>query len=225
MSASIIPQLVKKDFMIHRQMILIFSLVSFATIGVLSFLYGRIPDRLLLNIALTLLLAPIYNGGFALLMKTTVFEKEKSTQPFIMSLPVTMREFTVAKLLVNLPVFGALWLLITGVAFFFSFVLGLFPLGTVPFMTMVFLGVFVAYIGILSVSLLFQSVGSTVSSVLFFELGTFAYLCGIAYLDPIARYVHGPNIVWNATAIIIVTIQLLIAALMIATTLLIQNKK
>jgi hypothetical protein len=54
---------------------------------------------------------------------------------------VTVRDFTLAKLLVNVPVFGALWLT-TAAAFSYAFGLGLLPLGAVPMMTMILLGVF-----------------------------------------------------------------------------------
>lgn len=225
MSHSIVPQLIRKDLRMTRRMILVFSLISLASIGVISLLHGRIPDWGLVNIAFMLLVAPAATCGIVLLMKTNVFEKEKSTQPFIMSLPVTVKEFTLAKLLVNLPVFGAIWLVVTAVAFYFCFGLGLFPSGTVPFITMVLLGVFVAYTGILSVSLLSQSLGITVLSIMIFELGTSAYLWVVVYLDPIANHVYGPNTVWNSTAVTIVTTQALIAISMIAATLLIQNRK
>lgn len=225
MSASIVPKLIKKDFLIMRKMILIFCLISLASIGVLSMLHGRIPNWVFVNIAFLLLLAPAATCGIVLLMKTNVFEKEKSTQPFIMSLPVTVKEFTIAKLLVNLPIFGVIWLVITGVAFYFSFGLSLFPPGTVPFITMVFLGVFVAYICILSASLLFQSLGITVLSIMIFEMGTSAYLWVIVFLDPIANYIYGPDIVWNSTAITIVMAQVLVAVSVISTTLFIQSKK
>jgi len=94
------------------------------------------------NIAFTWLLGPAATCGIVLLMKTIVFEKEKSTQLFIMSLPVTVKEFTLAKLGVNVPVFAAFWLMVSGVAFYFAFGMGLFPYGTVPFITILFLGVF-----------------------------------------------------------------------------------
>jgi hypothetical protein len=225
MSTSIIPQLVRKDFLIMRKTILIFSLISLSSIAILSILFGRIPNWALVNIAFMLLLAPAATCGIVLLMKTIVFEKEKSTQLFILSLPVTAKEFTKAKLLINLPVFGAFWLVVSAVAFYFAFGLGVFPQGTVPFITMVFLGVFVAYTCILSVSLLFQSMAITVISIMIFELGTSAYLWVIVFLDPIQNYVYGPNSVWNPTAITIVVTQTLVAIVTIVLTLHIQNKK
>jgi hypothetical protein len=90
---------------------------------------------------------------------------------------------------------------------------------------MVFLGVFVAYICILSVSLIFQSLSITVLSIMIFEMGTSAYLWIIAFLDPIASYVYGQDMVWNSTAITVVMMQVFVAISVITATLFIQNKK
>lgn len=225
MNSSIIPQLVRKDFLMMRKTIVIFCLVSLTAIGVTGLLVGRVPNWVLVNIAFILLLAPIATCGIVVLMKTIVAEKEKSTQLFIMSLPVTAKEFTLSKLLVNLPVFGTLWLAVSGVAFYFAVGLGLFPAGTVPFIIMILLGVLVAYVGILSVSFLFQSQSITILSICIFELGTVAYLWVIAFLDPIANHVYGPDMVWNLTAITIVSTQVLVIIAALLMTLHLQNKK
>ena len=225
MSTSIIPQLIKKDFMITRKMILAFCLVSLASIGVTSLLFGRIPQWALVNISFILLLSPAATCGMVLLMTTIVFEKERSTQAFIMSLPVTVKEFVQAKLLLNISIFTAFWLAVSAVAGYFSFARGLFPLGTAPFMLMIFLGVFVAYIGILCVSLWRQSLGWTVLAIGLFEMGTSGYLWVIAYLDPVASHLGGPEMVWNSTAISIVVVQVLIAISMILSILYFQSRK
>lgn len=225
MNTSIIPQLVRKDFMIMRKTILIFCLVSILSIVVINMLFGHIPNWAFFNVGFTLLIIPSASCGILLVMKTIVLEKEKYTQAFIMSLPVTIKEFTLAKLLLNIPIFTLFWLVISGVAFYFSFGLGVFPYGTVPFVTMIFLGIFLAYIGILSVGILFQSMPITIISVMTFELGTAAYLWIIAYLEPINTHVYGPNMIWNSTAITIVTTQILVAIVVLLMTWHFQNKK
>jgi len=158
-------------------------------------------------------------------MRTIVVEKEKSTQLFIMSLPVTVKEFTIAKLLVNLPVFFAFWLVISAAAFYFVFGLGLFFYGTIPFITMIFLGIFIAYIGTLSISLIYQSLGITILSMCCFELGTPAYLWVIAFLEPISSHIYDAHPVWNSTAITIVATQILVAILIPLVAWHIQIKK
>lgn len=225
MSTSIIAQLVKKDLLIMRKMILIFAFINLLAIAIVSILFGRVPNWAFINLAFVLLVAPAFTCGMVILFRTIVFEKVKSTQPFIMSLPVTVKEFTQAKLLVNIPVVFVLWLLASGVAFYFSFVRGAFPYGTLPFVTMIFLGALLAYICILSTGLLFQSHGITIISILIFELATSVYLWVVVYLDPIANHIYGPVSVWNSTAITVVIAQVLTAIIVIFMTIYIQNKK
>ncbi|MGA7296466.1 MAG: hypothetical protein WBW92_03005 [Rhodanobacteraceae bacterium] len=225
MTTSIIPQLVRKDFMISRRMIGVFCLLSLAGVAAISLLFGRVPGWALVNIAFLLLISPAATCGMVLLMTTVVFEKEKSTQAFIMSLPVTPKQFTIAKVLINIGVFGAFWVAISGIAYYFAFGRGFFPSGTIPFVFMVLLGVFVSYIGILSVALWRQSMGLTVLAIALFEMGTSGYLWVIAYLDPVSSYMHGEVMVWNTTAVGIVLAQALVAVVMISAALLFQGRK
>ncbi|MCB1559949.1 MAG: ABC-2 transporter permease [Xanthomonadales bacterium] len=225
MSASIIPQLLKKDFMLTRRMILVFCVLSVAGAVAIALLFGRVPEWVLINIGFLLLMSPAATCGIVLLMTTVVFEKEKATQAFVMSLPVTPRQYALSKLLLNLGVFGVLWLAISAAAFYFAFGRGLFPLGTLPFVIMVLLGAFVAYVGILSVSLWRQSMGLTVLSIALFEMGTSAYLWIVVFLDPVAAHIHGPEAVWNSTAVGIVSAQALVAVGLIAGTLLYQSRR
>lgn len=202
MNASIISRLVTKDLLLWRKFILVFYGTSLAGIAILAVLYNRVPTLVLINLGFSFLIGPTAALGIVLLMQTNVYEKVKSTQSFIMSLPVTVREFSLAKLWVNIPVFAALWLLTTGTAFYFALGLEVLPAGTVPYMTMVFLGVFLAYICILCVSLLSQSMGVTVIAIMAFEILTAVYLWVIVYLEPIRSFVDGTNIVWNSTALV-----------------------
>ena len=91
--------------------------------------------------------------------------------------------------------------------------------------TMVFLGVFVAYTGILGVSLLSQSLGTTILAIMFFEIGTSIYLWVIVFLDPIGRHVLGPVAVWNGTAIAVVTVLVFMVVAAILATLMLQTRK
>ncbi len=225
MSASIVPQLVRKDFRLVRGIVLSFVLVSLLLIMAVGFMEGRVPLVVSANLGFIMVMGPAAICGIVVLMKTNVMEKEKSTQAFIMSLPVTVREFTCAKLIVNLSVFTVFWLAITAAAFYFAFGRGLMPLGAVPFVTMVFMGGFLAYTLILSVSLLSQNLGLTVLCIVLFEIGTSAYMWIIAYLAPIREHIWGTAPAWNTTALTIVALQAALAVTAITTTLLIQGTK
>lgn len=225
MSHSIVTRLVLKDLYIMRKIIAVCMLVSLASFGVVSVLWGRLPNWALINIAFTLLAAPAATCGIVLLVKTNVLEKEKATQSFIMSLPVTARQFVLAKLLANVPVFTVIWLAVTAVALFFSFGLELFPLGTLPMLLMIFLGVYVAYTCILSVSLITQSLGATILSILGFEIATVATLWTIGFQKPIAENVYGTHPVWNGMSVSVVAAQLAVIVLVLVGTWMVQSRK
>lgn len=225
MNQSIVPQLVCKDLSLMRGMILIFAGVILASIAIVGALVGRVPDWLLVNFGFTFLMGPAVACGIVLVIMTVVMEKEKSTQPFILSLPATVREFTRAKLWVNVPVFTLFWLVASGAAIYFAFGHALLPMGALPLVTMIFLGVFIANIGILATGLLSQSMGWTKLSIPVLEMGTSAYLWTIAYLDPINRHISGPVAVWDATSIGIVAGQGAVAVIVLLMTISVQTTR
>lgn len=225
MSESIVLALVKKDFHMVRKTIINFSLISILCIAAIVLMFGKVPNWVFVNLAFTLLIAPPFTCAIVILMRTNVLEKEKSTQVFIMTLPVTVKEFTTGKILVNIPLFFISWVMICAIAFYFSFGLNIFPQGTIPLITMIFLGVLLAYIATFSVSLTSQSLGITVLFMCLFELGTPVYLWIIAFLEPINSHLHAPQAVWNATALSIVALQILSVAFILWNTWKIQTKK
>ena len=225
MNTALIKRLVIKDLRIWRTLILTFLAAGSLGVGLIALLHNRIPQVVFMNLGFSLLVTPTAVLGIVLLIQTNVFEKTKATQHFIMSLPVTATDFTLAKLLVNIPVFATAWLASTATAFYFAFGLELVPAGMVPYVTMIFLGIFVAYICILSVSLLTQSLGMTVGAIMLFEILTSAYLWMILFLEPINSSIRGSVAVWNSAAVTIVAIQGAVAVAALVATLLLQTRR
>ena len=225
MSGSIVPQLVRKDFHLTRRIILAFALITLSAAAMLPWLHGRIPDWVLINIGFMLLIGPAATCGIVVAMKTIVFEKEKSTQAFILSLPVSVRDFTHAKLLLNLPVFGVFWLVASAVGLYLAIGRGIFAGGAAPFISMVFVGVLLAYCCILATSLISQSLAKTVLAIFLFEVGTSAYLWTIAFYEPVARHVKGPAAVWDSASMSIIALQLLAAAAVIGAAVMFQRRR
>ena len=67
--------------------------------------------------------------------------------------------------------------------------------------------------------------GITVLAILFFEISTSGYLWLIAYFEPIADNIYGPDVVWNSVAVSILTTQVFAAITVILATVLLQNRK
>jgi len=225
MNIPLIYQLVLKDLRLWRRLILIFAAAAIGCVGLLALLYDRIPQSVFMNLGLTLVLTPLGTLGIVLLIQTCVFEKAKSTQKFIMSLPVTATDFAVSKLLVNIPIFAVGWLALVAVACSFVYQKGVLPVGSVPYVTMIFFGVFVAYLGILCVSLLCQTLGLTIISIMVFEVLTSAYLWLLTLVPSIGGYLYGKTVVWNAASWMVILVQVAVGVAFVAGTLMIKCRQ
>ena len=226
MNYSMISALVRKDLLIYRQPIMNYFGLSILAAGLVGLMVGRVPNWVLVNLGFTLLILPVGVCGMHVLMHTTVHEKLRSVQPFILSLPITVKEFTWSKILVNLPVFTVLWLITSASCLFFAFGVGVFPRGMLPFVVMILVGFYLAYVCVLSVSLLFQSLGGSIFSTMFFQAGTAVYLIAIAHaVDDVGSHLMAPSPVWNATAHGIIGAQVLLSIAVLWGTLILQMRK
>ena len=137
MNRSIVRQLVMKDLEIMKIPVLCWWAGAIAAVvlvvlgGEVVGLYGSI-----------LFITGMAGAGIHAVMQTVVEERREQTLAFVMSLPITVREYTSAKLIANLAMFGAVWLTLS-VASFVIFVgeEGM-PDGTIPFVTIVLVGIF-----------------------------------------------------------------------------------
>ena len=160
-----------------------------------------------------------------MLAHTVLFDNLKGTHIFIMSLPLNFKQYTVAKLSVNLLVFYSMWALLSAACIYVIFSRGIFPAGSLPMMLMVLLSILPVYSLMLSISILTQSIGYTVVTVVSLSFATSAYLWKIVYLDSVGAYVWGNQAVWNSTVFSIMIIQLLTAIIIPVLTVIVQFRK
>jgi len=221
MTNSIICKLISNDFKINKVAILMWLVA--AVIGILIAFF--IPGLLAANIGFSLILSSVLGLGIHMMMHTVIFDKVKGTQIFIMSLPVTFRQHTTAKLLVNLVAFYIMWALLAFACLYIPFSQSLFPMGNLPMMAMVLFSILPAYSLMLSVCISSQSVGYTVIATISSVIGTSAYLWAVVYTEPIGNFVWGNEAVWNNTVYGIVIAQILLGIIIPLLTVLMKFKK
>ena len=220
MNRSIVRQLVMKDLEIMKIPILCWWAGGIAAVALVVFggdavgLYGVI-----------LFVTGMAGAGVHPVTQTVVEERREQTLAFIMTLPITVREYTSAKLIANLAMFGAVWLTLS-VASFVIFVgeEGM-PDGTIPFITIVLVGIYLAITVILAVSLVTESIGFSIASTLFANIFTQLYLWAVVDLYGIRSVIGGPTPVWNTTAVTILALQTAAIASIIALTYVLQARK
>ena len=221
MTNTIVYKLIGNDLKINRTPILLWSLTAVAGI-VVAYL---IPGLVAANIGFCLLASAIIGVGIHMLAHTVLYDNLKGTHIFIMSLPLNFKQYTVAKLSVNILVFYSMWVLLSAACIYVTFTRGIFPAGSLPMMLMVLLSILPVYSLMLSISILTQSIGYTVVTVVSLSFATSAYLWKIVYLDSVGTYVWGKQAVWNSTVFSIMIIQLLTAIIIPVLTVIVQFRK
>ncbi len=220
MSVSIVPQLVRKDLHIMKVPMFVGWLGGIAAIVVTVlggsgfFIFGMI-------LFVTCMIGP----GMYTVSQTVAEERTQQTLPFIMSLPITVREYTTAKLVANLAIFGAVWLTLSGASFVVFIGPEGMPDGAFPFVTIVLVGIFLAYTLILSTSLVSESMGWTIAAVVGANILTQVFMWWVSSLYGIRSVIGGNVAVWNGAVLTVLGGQLAAIATLIGLTYVLQSRK
>lgn len=219
MNTAIVRTLILKDWYLNRWVILSSIPAGLAALAIV--LTGK-PVAFMISIILLCMI--VVGVGAQLAMVTTVNERREQTLAFIMSLPVSWREFTTAKILANLLIFLIPWLIITagalGVLCLPGAGHGLVPFTAIMAAEMLDTTCLIIVAGIITESQAWTTVGIVCSSLGINVLGyVFAHLHGIS------RYMWRNQVHWSPTAWIVLLAELLTVPLLLGLTFFIQSRK
>ena len=105
MNIAMVSRLIRKDWYLNRGGILASLFGGVVTLGVVAAM-PRSQMALLLGI---IVLATILIGMGAMVMMSAAMERRQQTLPFVMSLPISYREYTTAKIAGGMLIFLVLW--------------------------------------------------------------------------------------------------------------------
>lgn len=218
MSASIVKQLVIKDLQLMKLYAIFYWLG-----GILAIFIAVFGGDAAGIAAMILFVAALFGAGVHSAM-LIVEERREQTLAFVMSLPITVREYTSAKLISNLLLVGGIWVTLSA-ASYVIFIGETMPNGTIPFMTIVLVAIFVAYIVVLVTTLIFESITPTIVAMVGANLLTQALLWWIVDLYGIRSTISGLVPVWNATVLTVLTIQVGTVVALLGLTYYLQSRK
>jgi hypothetical protein len=214
-----VRRLILKDWYLNRWMIIAAVPAGLASLAIV--LTGK-PVAFMLCIILLCMI--IIGVGAQLAMATTVNERKEQTLAFVMSLPVSWREYTAAKILANLIIFLIPWLPLTAGALCVLLLPGaghgLVPYAAIMSVEMLVTTCLIVAAGIITESQAWTTVGICCSSLGLNLLGyAFAHLRGIS------RYMWGAQVHWSPTAWIVLIAELLTVPLLLGVTFFVQSRK
>lgn len=172
-----------------------------------------------------LLLTALVAIGIHLVMTTVVYERSQQTLAFVMSLPISSREYTTGKILANVLIFGTAWtaLVIGTVAVLAG--RGALPDGLIPFAVVVLTQTFMGYCLTLAVALVSESQAWTIGAIVTGNLLLQAVMYGVANTPSIARHLSGNTIVWSPAILGVMGAEILAIFLLLALTFYLQSRK
>jgi ABC-2 type transport system permease protein len=220
MNYSMIKRLILKDWYLQRWMILASLLGGVIALGIVC-----LGGQAAFFVGLLLLLTTLIAVGAQLAIATIVNERKEQTLSFVMSLPISHREYTIAKLLGTLIIFLAPWLfLVLGSFALFAVPHGI-PHGLFPYTAIMATEILVSTSFIIGVALVTESQGWTVAAVMVGNILINLIGYYVAHLPGIAKGMSGSLVMWSSTASTALGIEFAAIALMLCLTFFFQSRK
>ncbi|MDJ0908420.1 MAG: ABC-2 transporter permease [Woeseiaceae bacterium] len=219
-SAAIIRQLVLKDWYFVR-----YPMAAYLATGIAAAVLMSVPHQMAFMIGSILLLSVVVIVGIHLVFGTVIHERSQQTLPMIMSLPITFRQYSVAKLMSNVGGFAIAWAVLFAVTVAVILTRDNLPDGLVPFAVIALTELFAAFVLTFAVAMISESEAWTIVTMTIFNIGISIFLNLVGSIPAIGSHMGGPSPVWNGTVFLILAILGLIIAAAIFITFAAQARK
>ena len=163
--------------------------------------------------------------GIHLAIVTVVQERTAQTLPFVMTLPISPKEYTAAKVVANLSIFLVPWLTLTIGAALILGTEGARDGAVIPFATIVLTYILASYVLVLSMAIITESQGWTLFAMGTTNLFLQFFLYWVSHLPSIARGLKGRGAVWDETAIALLAAEIALSVVFIGLAFLFQARK
>lgn len=216
MNTSMIKRLVTKDLYLYRWFIVGATLAGLASLWVSS-LHGMT--------GLILFMTTIVALGIFIAMYGILVERKERSLLFVLSLPVSPLQYTVAKVLAALIAFLVPVLVLAAVAIGLNLAFDPPPNGEIP-TTVTMLGLFVAnFCFLVALLLITGAEAMAVAGIVLTNLTIPIFMNTVYGLPGVREYVQGPVAVWSPTILAILGVEALVAVLSLAVAFYVQSRR
>ena len=221
MNLAMVNRLIYKDWYLNRTGILASLIGGVVTLALVAALRAS-PIALILGV---IIVVTILIGMGAMVMVSAANERKQQTLPFVMSLPISYREYTTAKIVGGLLIFLVLWgALVADVVATILLMPG-FPHGMIPFVLIMAVEILMSTCLITAVGVTTESQGWTVGATQVGALSLNGIGWSIVRLPGIGGTMSGATVQWNRTATTLLAAELALIAVMLAITFFVQSRK
>lgn len=218
--SNIVWALVRKDWSFVSG-----PMLAYGIVGLIAVLLLAVENRIAQIVGISVLVSSIVIIGVHFVFGTVITERSKQTLPFVMSLPVSYTQYSIAKLISCIGGFALLWSLLLIATLVVIASDNHLSGGLAPFAVMVLLELFAAYAVTLAVAMVTESEVWTIVVVTVLNIGISIFMNIVGGLSAVGPYLEGPDPVWNATVLGIVGAEIAVIVVAIGVTLALQARK
>lgn len=209
MNRAVIRRLVLADLYLFRWMIL--GAVAAGAVSIALMPLGRAAAY----VGSVLLICVLIVLNIFLVMSGVVQERKDKVLVFLLSLPISPKQYTAAKIVSNTIGFVVPWLLLTAATVVTTRVSWI-PDGTIPFLVAVLGYLFFYYCLLLAVGLVSDSTGWHAAVITFGNLSVNFLIAFLSVLPSVTMHRDGPMAVWTSDIVTILVLELAVGAAAIA---------
>jgi ABC-2 type transport system permease protein len=215
----IVYELIRKDWELNRVAVGAGIVLGIVAIGI-TFFGGTVPA--VIGIVCFYSVMGVLGS---ILPKNIYDERKNQTMAFVMSLPVSAIEYTIAKMMSTIGIFLVFWLTLVGVAATMILTRKEIPDGLIPLMLVLSSLILLGFVLICSVGMVQENEGWVTATVIFVNVsyGLGWYL--LIRIPEIGRDAFHPKIVWNPILVTTLGVEFTLIALLLGLTLLLQARK
>lgn len=215
-----VARLIQKDWYFNRWPITAYTLVGLGAVALLA-----LPNEGAFYAGSTLLVTALISIGIHLVMTSVVHERSEQTLAFVMSLPVTARQYTAAKMAANLTIFAVAWFVLTVATVGVIASRGAVPDGLIPLSLVVLGQIFASYVLLLGVAIVSESVNWSIGAIIAGNLLMQAVLYGVANAPAVKPSLATDAIAWPQPIPAVLAIELLAVVAILTWTFTAQSRK
>lgn len=216
----VIRELILKDLRLHKSLLLLSIAAEFVALAALM-----LKTETAVVVGTSCFFIALVFAGCMLAGSNILNERKKQTLTFVMSLPVSSVQYSLAKLVATVGMFFVLWLPLVAGAMWMIQVKGMFPHGIIPaaliVLTMPLLGSTI----VMAANLMGETEGWNMASVLICNSSYGIAWYFIIKAPGFTNYWGGKVPVWNSTAVSVFGGELALIVVTLALTFFVQSRK
>jgi ABC-2 type transport system permease protein len=220
MKGSVVQTLILSDWHRHRMLILLSIASGGLALGLIQ-VGGEVPFMLGTIWYFTVMVV----FGCMLPPSNLINERKKQTLPFLMSLPISVTQFTAAKIISTVGIFLVPWLTLVIAAVAFIFGRHGIPHGIVPVVIILATVTFVGFSLIAGVALVSESEGATIAATIAAN-SSYGFSWFLLVRNPVIRAgMQSPQIVWSREVLTVLGAEFAVIFLILGLTFYLQSRK